>query len=126
MGKWVSGEKFLRLWMPLFGYMAFMWYLSSRPTDKLPSLFVFPLSDKIFHIVEYFIFGYLSARVILGAEKTKTKLSLSGMVLLASLVWGIIDEIHQSFVPTREACFFDLIADCIGGGIGAIIVKRAE
>jgi VanZ family protein len=30
------------------------------------------------------------------------------------VLWGILDEVHQAFVPGREASVFDGVADAVG------------
>jgi hypothetical protein len=36
------------------------------------------------------------------------------LVLVAVVVWGFLDELHQSFVPGRDASVFDLVTDGVG------------
>lgn len=50
------------------------------------------------------------------------KLSLINTFFLAviiTLLYGISDEIHQSFVPNRTYDIHDIVADGIGGLAGA-------
>ena len=39
-----------------------------------------------------------------------------------AIAYGISDEIHQSFVPGRDASVGDLIADSVGAALGAGLV----
>jgi VanZ family protein len=39
------------------------------------------------------------------------------------VVYALVDEYHQSFVPTRTASVFDSLID-IAGGLTAIIIVR--
>ena len=82
---------------------------------------MFPFADKVFHFLEYLVFGFLLARVIQTAQP-KTRLKLFVFVIVFALIWGAIDEVHQSFVPLRDASFFDLIADCLGASVGQIFI----
>ena len=43
-------------------------------------------------------------------------------VLLSSL-YGISDEIHQYFVPYRDADLMDVLADMLGGIMGVYIYQ---
>jgi len=43
-------------------------------------------------------------------------------VLLSSL-YGISDEIHQYFVPYRDADLIDVLADMLGGIMGVYIYQ---
>ena len=115
-------RKFFLFWSPLAVYMALMWLLSSQSGDKI-QLLPIPFLDKVLHFLEYFIFGFLAARVISVSEGKKSRAMLFVSVVAIALVWGAIDELHQWFVPLRDANFFDLIADCIGAGAGQFFCK---
>jgi VanZ family protein len=113
-----QNKRFLRLWIPLFVYMSFMWFLSSRSVS-LPSYFLkIPLLDKVFHFLEYLVFGFLLTRAVSRRTQPETRFRLGITVVIVALIWGAIDELHQAFVPLREASFFDLIADCLGAVVG--------
>ncbi len=43
--------------------------------------------------------------------------------IMASL-YGISDEIHQSFVPMRDASEGDVPADIIGAFVGAVLFRK--
>ena len=68
-------------------------------------------SDKIAHGIAY---------LVLGAAGSMATGSRSGGALLAVL-FGISDEIHQSFVPGRSADLWDLVADSVGALLGAYL-----
>jgi VanZ family protein len=87
-------------------------YLSSQsyPDQHLPS-FIFNISDKILHAGEYGILGILLYR----AFKQTTRIPGSiGLALFCVILFGISDEVHQWFVPQRQADLWDLIADTCG------------
>jgi len=44
--------------------------------------------------------------------------------VLLSCLYGISDEIHQHFVPYRDADVMDVLADTIGGIMGVYIYQR--
>ena len=102
--------------------MALMWFLSSRSGDEI-QMPPIPFLDKVLHFLEYLIFGFLLARVISLPERRKSRIRLFISVVAIALIWGAIDELHQSFVPLRDASLFDLIADCIGAGVGQFFYK---
>ena len=41
---------------------------------------------------------------------------------LIALLYAISDEVHQSFVPTREASAVDVLIDCAGAAAGIFVV----
>ncbi|MBI4767897.1 MAG: VanZ family protein [Deltaproteobacteria bacterium] len=77
--------------------------------------------DKIYHFLEYAIFGVLLARIL---KEYGIPPSLPGKmiwVLMISFLYGTSDEFHQWFVPGRFATFGDLLADGLGGGLGGFL-----
>jgi VanZ family protein len=96
--------------------MGTIFFLSSRPVpENIPSLF--PHSDKCMHMVAY---GVLAATVIFAAGKKMRKkysLCVAFAAIGISLTYGLTDELHQSFVPTRDVDIFDVVADIAGAAI---------
>jgi VanZ family protein len=104
-------------WMPAVTYMALIWWLSSIPiTLPLPSI---PWRDKALHVVEYFVLGLLVARAVRGTWPllVPRRALLSAALITAG--WGYLDEVHQAFVPGRDANAWDLLANVIGAALGA-------
>ena len=64
--------------------------------------------DKLLHVLEYFILGYLL--VISLGNKTQYLVYLS---FVLGLFFAIIDEMYQSTVIGRSPSSFDVIADTI-------------
>jgi VanZ family protein len=42
--------------------------------------------------------------------------------LIISSIYGLLDEIHQRFVPGRNSEFLDWVADSLGAAAGVFIV----
>jgi len=104
----------LNYWLPPFIYAIFIFYLSSLPgAPYIPPFFS---ADKVFHLVEYGILGYLLVRA-LGHHHLKKKMLFITAVSIC-FVYGMSDEIHQFFVPHRCTSFIDMVADGIGSSIG--------
>jgi VanZ family protein len=104
-------------WIPSFLWMGLIFYLSSRTGGQLHSMFPILKSFDWGHLVAYFI---LSIFFALGITKT-TKTKKWGLIALSlCVIYGITDEYHQSFVPSRTPDIFDLINDTIGAGAGVI------
>ena len=116
----VKGEGWILAWIPVVIYAGTVFYLSSlsHPPQFLPPFF---MADKLLHGVEYALFGMLMIRAI--ERSPRHPRTLRGCITLAIcivLLYGISDELHQAFVPYRDASVFDLMADVIGGSIGVI------
>lgn len=103
----------LRL-MPLF-YMAAIWTMSSNPSDaivELPNQGVDRFIKESLHLVEFGILYVLLVLAALTTGRFTPVLSFAFMGL--AILWGLTDEIHQSFVPYRSATLIDFIKDIIG------------
>jgi VanZ family protein len=103
--------------LPALAYAGLIFWLSSRP-DPLPFVPRPWLSqDKVLHAVEYAVLGGLVV-VALWLLRVRPGMALLLGVVLAS-AYGASDEIHQSFVPGRDADVLDWVADTLGAAAGA-------
>lgn len=100
--------------LPAILWALLIFVASSIPNITLPDLDFVP-SDKAIHLVVYFILCSLVYRALLYQDRFPrlAKWSIACTVLL-SIVYGVSDEFHQSFVPNRDASMYDLAADSIG------------
>ena len=103
---------------PALAYMGLITWLSSLPlTLPLPSI---PMRDKIVHAIEYGILGLLCARALCtGFPGLRPRHALLAAALITAL-FGYLDELHQAFVPGRDASVYDLMADAVGAGLGVL------
>jgi VanZ family protein len=101
--------------VPVFIYGLVIVYLSSQsnPDRHLPS-FLFGFSDKILHAFEYGILGILLYRAF---RQTTGTFKSMGLAMICIVAFGISDEVHQWFVPKRQADFWDLVADTGGAAL---------
>ena len=68
---------------------------------------------------EYLILGILLARALIHTQKYLLNSRVFWAVFLFCLFYGISDEFHQSFVIGRVSDWKDVLADTIGGSLGA-------
>jgi len=68
------------------------------------------LKSILYHIV---IFFFLSFFLLISIVQGKYK-NLLFLGILLSITYGILDELHQSFVPGRAAAFSDVLLDSLG------------
>ncbi|MDR3334109.1 MAG: VanZ family protein [Treponema sp.] len=105
-----------------------IWFLSSQSTLPQPKgILGF---DKVQHLIAYAAFaGAIGLWFSLDQEKGRVFRTMLVIVVIAS-VYGISDEIHQYFVPGRNASVWDWVADTLGAILGAAailaIARRIE
>lgn len=79
---------------------------------------------KISHFSSYAVLGLLAARAFLGsAVRTLSEHWFAAGVLLV-IGYALLDEYHQSFVPSRSASIFDSLIDIAGGLFALICVSK--
>ncbi len=106
-------------WLPLILYCLMIFIQSSKPSFKhLPDIQYF---DKFLHFVAYALLGILFFRALRTLRLKESRQLLILFSILCATLYGISDEIHQYFVPFREASFWDVMANTLGGGFGVYI-----
>ncbi len=115
-------KNFTYYWLPLIAYCVFIYIQSSYPPpQKLPS---FEFSDKLMHFGAYAVLGVLFYRAY---HSLSSETILQWIVLLSMIsasLYGVSDEIHQSFVSFRDGSFTDVIADVLGAVCGVYLYHR--
>ena len=102
-------------WTALAVHSAIIFTLSSIVfDDDTPGVKV-PGFDKLAHIATYAVWaGFF----LVAFGRTARSLGFAwvgGWSVVATLAYGVTDEVHQSFVPGRISDPLDLIADTVGG-----------
>jgi VanZ family protein len=82
------------------------------------------ITRKLAHFTEYAILGFLAAR----AFRTSPRPAISSRWFLISatlvVTFALMDEYHQSFVPTRTGSIYDSFIDIAGGLTALLVVRR--
>ncbi|MCP4199962.1 MAG: hypothetical protein GY762_22690 [Proteobacteria bacterium] len=100
-------------------YFAFLSVLSHMPGSAVHAL-DWDFWDKAAHFCAYLPLGLLLA---LGLSSRGSGGMGWGILLISTgmvILLGLTDELHQSFVPGRDASVSDIVADAIGGFVGAL------
>jgi len=114
----IKRKRFLYFWAPVLFYAGAIFIFSSRPFFFPPGLEVLGL-DKLLHVVEYGVLGFLLGRAFLGASPLFFQRSFQAWAAAIAICYGFTDEIHQFFVPMRQSSSLDLVCD----GFGAILAQ---
>jgi VanZ family protein len=97
-----------------------IWLLSSQSTLPVPKGVLG--YDKLQHFIAYFALAVAVGFWVTPAfRRTRRFLALLLVVLVASF-YGAVDEIHQSFTPSRDCSVWDWIADTLGALFGAAVM----
>lgn len=108
------------LFLPLVLYWLTLLILTSLPSEHITDIFT--LSDKLKHFFGYLVLATLLSLNLKFQEKwlhIANKYFLYAFTIC--ITYGILDEIHQMFVPNRSAEFYDWVADMLGSFSGAIL-----
>lgn len=99
--------------------------ISGNTVNKM-SIFQIPNFDKILHASFYAVFALLLAWDILGFKNKNSRFVISIITMMILLVYGGIIELLQKYLSrTRNADFFDLLANFVGISIGIVLFYLA-
>lgn len=141
-----TSPKTISRYLPLIAWMAFISFastgnFSAGNTSRIIGplvLWLFPdtspetmlaiqaVTRKTAHLVEYALLGILAARAFRGSprESLRERWFLASLALV--VVYALIDEYHQSFVPSRTGSIYDSLIDMFGGFAALVIVRRRD
>jgi VanZ family protein len=105
-----------KFWLPVIICMGCISYMSSLPGEDIPLLF--PFQDVVFHGIIYAVLGFLFLRAFKNSFRDLDFIGLLIVTVLFGLAYGILDEIHQIYVPGRSCSGFDILIDAAGSFIG--------
>ncbi len=89
-----------------------IFWLSSLPDIPGPDLFSF--QDKVEHFLVYGVFGILVSGALRSRDKGPSWVTVAITITVVA-AYGTLDELHQAFVPGRDASAMDLFFDILGG-----------
>ena len=114
-----SHKKYL-VHFPLIIYWIILFTLTSLPTGL--AIETKDISDKFLHFGAYGLLSVLLYLNLYFQDKIEVlnKFPATFTVLIAS-IYGLLDEIHQMFVPGRSAEFLDWLADFSGSLLAVLI-----
>lgn len=101
-------------WGPVLVWACAILVMTSWPGNPKTLEPALPELDKLAHFSVYCVLAVLTWRA-LTAPRTRSAL-ISAFAAIA--VFGALDELHQLYVPFRDASVFDWSADLLGALIG--------
>jgi len=113
------GRRFLTFQLPLILYLALIFFLSSGP---VPSPKLQEVPDYYLHSLEYGGLYLLMFRAIHEGFDRKPGRGGYWLPALLTIAYGVSDEFHQMFVPTRDASIADVGSDAVGSLLGIVLL----
>ena len=122
----MKSRRFIVSIIVLMVYMGIIFYLSTLPGNLLKpeKEYGFDIDQSIKHFAEFSILGILVANIFW--QLTKEITFHRGFVAFSSssvfsALYGVLDEIHQYFVPTRYCTAPDMLINMAGSATGVLV-----
>jgi VanZ family protein len=118
--------KWLLRLLPI-AYMAAIWTMSSLPANhfvELPDSQIDRTIKESLHLVEFGILYVLLVLAFLTRHREFTS-ALNLVCAGIACLYGVTDEIHQSFYAYRSASWFDLVKDFTGVAVAFYFIRGA-
>ena len=109
---------FLRT-VPLLAVMGTVFLLSHQPVSAFYEL-PFAGADKLVHMGVYGVMAATALFAFPDVYRVQRRKTAMMATVLFCFAYGISDELHQSFVPGRDASVGDIAADTVGALITAV------
>lgn len=110
-------------WLAVFGWAGVIFFLSSQPELPYPK----KMTAEVLSILGHFSAYSILAGLLYLAQTTS---GISGrrpaaIAIVASALYGLSDEWHQSFVPGRDPSGLDVAVDTIGATVAVLTLHVA-
>jgi len=110
-----STERTTRLLLPLL-----RWLVPGAAPDQLATLH--GLLRKVGHVAEYAVLALLWCRAIRSSRTLGPRAS-AWTALAAALAWALLDEWHQSTLPSRTGSVSDVALDGAGAAAALLVLQ---
>ena len=98
-----------------------LWIFPNLSESRLAAVHF--LTRKAGHFTEYAVLAFLTRRAFITSSHDFLQRYWFQLGLLLVVIYGLLDEFHQSFVPSRTASVYDSIID-IAGGLTVLLIFR--
>ena len=120
MFEFLEKRKVYLVYIPLIVYWIGLLIATTIPTQSLPS---FDVSDKFKHFGAFFGLSVLLSLTLLYQNKSYLfKKYFLAFTLIITSLYGLLDELHQYFIPGRYSEVLDWVADSAGAALGILFV----
>jgi VanZ family protein len=98
-----------------------LWFFPNLSESRLAAVHF--LTRKAGHFTEYAVLAFLTRRAFITSSHAFLRRNWFNLGLLLVVIYGLLDEFHQSFVPSRTASVYDSVID-IAGGLTVLLIFR--
>ena len=112
---------FYRYLVLSIAWVFFTFYLLIIYSHKESSTISFPFLDKVVHFILFFIQSILITNTLYEYSDRNNRIILIASIILI-LLFGLIIEIQQIYLPYRTFEIMDLIANFVGVLFGSFVV----
>ncbi|MBS3086361.1 VanZ family protein [Candidatus Pacearchaeota archaeon] len=109
-----KNKRFSIIFMVLMAVEIFV--ISSIPGRDFPAVGIDP--SLAYHLIVFFLFNFFLILSIIGKKNVKVKYLVLSIVF--SIIYAVLDEIHQFFVPLRLPSVRDVLIDAAGVSLSTI------
>ena len=101
-----------------------LWFYPTLSEAKVAAIHF--LLRKAGHFSEYAVLAFLARRAFITSSRAWLRQHWFEFALLLLVIYALLDEFHQSFVPSRTASIYDSMIDVAGGLTVLLIFKLYE
>ena len=106
------------LWFAAVAYAVAIFIASSLPAPT-PGPGTVPVGDKALHALEYGLFTLLLAAATSTVRNPRVNSRAALIAFAVAALYGLTDELHQTFVPSRVGDSLDFVWDVVGAAVAA-------
>jgi VanZ family protein len=101
-----------------------LWLFPNISEARLASIHL--IIRKLGHVTEYAILAIFIRRAFVSSSRSFIQRNWFELGLLIIVCYALLDEFHQSFVPSRTASIYDSAIDVVGGLTVLLIFKLCD
>lgn len=118
-------KKWALYWLPPIVWMMIIFAFSSHHKIQVSEVYILNfLFFKSLHVIEYAILYFLLFRAFNSLTKSSfTKSDVFLFSFLLAILYAVSDEIHQTFIPSRDGRLRDVFIDTIGISLMYIYIR---
>jgi VanZ family protein len=98
-----------------------LWFFPNLSESRLAALHF--ITRKAGHFSEYAVLAFLARRAFITSSRAFLQRYWFQLGLVLVVIYGLLDEFHQSFVPSRTASIYDSAID-VAGGFTVLLIFR--